>query len=145
MNQSDDDIDPLIKMPVIHYQFESIHPFYDGNGRTGRIINVLYLVLMNKLRYPILFLSEYINSTRQKYYEHLNRSHETTDYTSIILYLLEGIILQAHKTSDKIIRIHELMKKTEENIAREKLDSTKMTSVLFTYPFLTISDFEKKL
>ncbi len=89
MNQNEDDTNPLIKMPVIHYQFESIHPFYDGNGRTGRILNILYLVLTKKLSYPILFLSEYINSTRKKYYEYLNKCHETTDYTDIIIYLLE--------------------------------------------------------
>ena len=86
---SPDDIDPLIKMPVIHYQFESIHPFYDGNGRTGRILNVLYLIVSGKLEYPILFLSEYINASRQEYYRYLNHGHETTDYTDIITYLLK--------------------------------------------------------
>ena len=145
MNQTDDDIDPLIKMPVIHYQFESIHPFYDGNGRTGRILNILYLILTGKLEYPILFLSEYINATRNQYYAHLNHAHETTDYTDITLYLLEGIILQAKKTGDKIIKIHELMKQTEIDISLLKLDYAKITSVLFMNPFVTTSEFEKKL
>jgi Fic family protein len=77
LNNFDDDIDPLIKMPVIHYQFESIHPFYDGNGRTGRIINILYLILAKKLDFPVLFLSEYINSSKNTYYDLLNKTHQT--------------------------------------------------------------------
>lgn len=145
MNTVDDDIDPLIKMPVIHYQFESIHPFYDGNGRTGRILNVLYLVMTGKLEFPVLFLSEYINATRNQYYAHLSHGHETTDYTGITRYLLEGIIIQAKKTGDKIIKIHELMKQVESDIALLKLDYAKITSVLFMNPFLTTSEFEKKV
>jgi len=74
MNDFDDDIDPLIKMPVLHYQFESIHPFYDGNWRTGRILNILYLILWKKLDVPILFLSEYINKNKALYYSLLNRT-----------------------------------------------------------------------
>ena len=66
---TDDMIDPLIKLAIIHYQFESIHPFHDGNGRTGRILNVLYLVLQQKLSLPILYLSKYINSTKEEYYK----------------------------------------------------------------------------
>lgn len=145
MNTIEDDIDPLIKMPVIHYQFESIHPFYDGNGRTGRILNILYLILTGKLQYPILFLSEYINATRGQYYTYLNRAHETTDYTDITLYLLEWIIVQAKKTGDKIIKIHELMKQIEWDISLLKLDYAKITSILFMNPFVTTSEFEKKL
>ena len=62
-------IDPLIKLAIIHYQFESIHPFYDGNGRTGRILNILYLVLKDLLDSPILYLSRYINDNKQTYYK----------------------------------------------------------------------------
>jgi Fic family protein len=64
-------------MPIVHYQFESIHPFYDGNGRTGRVLNVLYLVLAKKLDFPILFLSEYINNNRKQYYELLSKTTAT--------------------------------------------------------------------
>ena len=64
INENEDEVDPLIKMALIHYQFESIHPFYDGNGRTGRILNVLYLVLNNLLDSPILYLSNYINKNK---------------------------------------------------------------------------------
>ena len=142
---SPDDIDPLIKMPVIHYQFESIHPFYDGNGRTGRILNVLYLIVSGKLEYPILFLSEYINASRQEYYRYLNHGHETTDYTDIITYLLKWIIVQSNKTSEKIIKIHELMKEMEQKTALLKLDYAKITTILFTHPYITASEFERTL
>jgi Fic family protein len=72
MNTIDDDIDPLIKLGVLHYQFESIHPFYDGNGRTGRMLLILYLLLTEKLDYPVLFISEFINQNRSQYYQLLN-------------------------------------------------------------------------
>ena len=72
INNNDDGIDPLIKVCLIHYQFESIHPFYDGNGRTGRILNILYLVLNNLIDSPILYLSKYINKTKQEYYKLFN-------------------------------------------------------------------------
>jgi Fic family protein len=98
MNNFDDDIDALIKMPVLHYQFESIHPFYDGNGRTGRILNILYLILSKKLDFPILFLSEYINKNKSKYYDLLNKTHENSDYSDIIIYFLDAIIEQSDKT-----------------------------------------------
>ena len=89
MNEAKDDIDPLIKMPVIHYQFESIHPFYDGNGRTGRILNVLYLIMSGKLDYPVLFLSEYINKHRKEYYRLFTKTRDTGDYSDFIIYMLE--------------------------------------------------------
>ena len=69
INNNGDEVDPLIKMALIHYQFETIHPFYDGNGRTGRILNVLYLVLNNLLTSPILYLSNYINKSKDTYYK----------------------------------------------------------------------------
>lgn len=145
INNFEDDIDALIKMPVIHYQFESIHPFYDWNGRTGRILNVLYLVLTKKLNYPILFLSEYINKTRQKYYKLLNKTTQTWDYGEFIIYLLEWVIFQAKNTSKKIIKIKELINKTEENISLLKMDNYKLVNILFSKPFMTVSDFTKEI
>ncbi len=88
MNEHEDDIDPLIKVAVIHYQFESIHPFSDGNGRSWRILMMLYLMLTKKLEFPVLFLSEYINRTRSAYYDLLNQTNRTDDYTHFILYIL---------------------------------------------------------
>ncbi|EKD66331.1 MAG: filamentation induced by cAMP protein Fic [uncultured bacterium (gcode 4)] len=145
INNSSDDIDALIKMPVIHYQFESIHPFFDWNGRTWRILNILYLVLTKKLDYPILFLSEYINKTRQQYYQLLSYTTSSWDYSKIIVYLLEWMIFQAKSTSDKIIKIRNLMDKIEQRLSILKVDYHKITNILFSNPFLTIKEFEKLL
>ncbi|ACF47298.1 filamentation induced by cAMP protein Fic [Prosthecochloris aestuarii DSM 271] len=95
------DIDPLIKVAIIHYQFESIHPFYDGNGRTGRIINVLYLVLKERLDIPVLYLSRYIIRTKQDYYRLLQDVRDTGAWEEWILYILTGI----EQTSRQTIRI----------------------------------------
>ena len=88
-NQNDSDLSPLINLAILHYQFESIHPFYDGNGRTGRILNVLYLIMSGKLDYPVLFLSEYINKHRKGYYGLFTKTRDSGDYTDFIIYMLE--------------------------------------------------------
>ena len=85
------DLDPLIKMAIIHYQFESIHPFYDGNGRTGRIINILYLVYKGFLDMPILYLSGYIVKNKDKYYNLIQKIHYCNDWEEWIIYMLDGI------------------------------------------------------
>ena len=145
MNNFDDDIDALIKMPVLHYQFESIHPFYDGNGRTGRILNILYLILSKKLDFPILFLSEYINKNKSKYYHLLNNTHKNSNYTDIIIYFLEAIIEQSEKTGKKILSIKNLMEDTAKQIEKINLDYHKITTLLFSNPFLSIKSFETEL
>ena len=145
LNNFDDDIDPLIKMPVIHYQFESIHPFYDGNGRTWRIINILYLILAKKFDFPVLFLSEYINSSKNVYYDLLNKTHKTWDYSDLIVYLLEWVIKQADKTWEKILKIKDLMKQTEQKISTLNMDYSKITNLLFSKVFLDTLTIEKEL
>ena len=89
------DIDPLIKMAIIHHQFETIHPFYDGNGRTGRIINILYLINKKLLDLPVLYLSRYIISRKNEYYKHLQQVRETGEWESWILFILDGIEYRA--------------------------------------------------
>ncbi|MBP6910914.1 Fic family protein [Patescibacteria group bacterium] len=108
---SNDGIDSLIKMPVIHYQFESIHPFYDGNGRIGRVLMMLYLMLTKKIQKPVLFLSSYILQHKQEYYLSLKRGEEEHNYDSIITFLLTGIIEQAQVTQEKIIAINACLNK----------------------------------
>lgn len=142
---SHDDINALIKMPVIHYQFESIHPFYDWNWRTWRILNVLYLVLTKKLDFPVLFLSEYINKNKSVYYKLLNSTTQTGDYTDFIIYLLQWIIEQSKNTWGKILQIKELMQKKEAQIELLHMDYAKITKILFSFPFLTVTDFAKEL
>ena len=142
LNNFEDDIDPLIKMPVIHYQFESIHPFYDGNGRTWRIINILYLILAKKLDFPVLFLSEYINKNKSKYYDLLNQIHKTWDYSDFIIFILEWVIQQADITWKKILQIKELMQEVEEKISKLNMDYHKITNLLFSNPFVSIKQYE---
>lgn len=146
IHQMDDDIDPLIKVAVVHFQFESIHPFYDGNGRTGRILMMLYLLLTKKLEYPILFLSQYINTTRSEYYNLLNHTNQTNDYTDFILYILKGIEEQSMVTQEKIVKIHKLMDMTQLKIQQQSsIDYHKITKILFSYPFISMSKFREKM
>lgn len=106
------DLDPLIKLPIIHHQFESIHPFYDGNGRTGRIINILYLVANDLLDLPILYLSRYINHNKADYYRLIQRVRDNSpdnecDWENWIVFMLKGIEVTANET---VILIHEIKK-----------------------------------
>lgn len=98
INEDYDDIDPLIKLAVIHYQFECIHPFYDGNGRTGRIINVLYLVLKELLNSPILYLSSYVIRNKTAYYNLLQEVRTDGNWEDWIIFILTGIEETAEKT-----------------------------------------------
>lgn len=106
---NDDGVDPLIKLAIIHYQFESIHPFYDGNGRTGRILNILYLVLKKLLDSPILYLSKYIIDNKAEYYKLFQETRNTGDYENWIVYILKGIEEMAKNTINIISRIREEM------------------------------------
>ena len=86
------DNDPLVNMAIIHYQFESIHAFYDGNGRTGRILNILYLMLKNKIDIPIIYLSKYINERRDEYYELLSLcNNDINNIDKFIIFMIDGI------------------------------------------------------
>lgn len=108
------DLDPLVKLPIIHHQFESIHPFYDGNGRTGRIINILYLVANDLLDLPILYLSRYINHNKSDYYRLIQRIRDNapeneTDWENWIVFMLNGIEITANETVVLIQEIKKLM------------------------------------
>jgi len=86
------DIDPVLKMAIIHYQFESIHPFHDGNGRTGRVLNMLYLILEKQISLPILYLSKYINKTRDEYYKHLHDVRvDDKNIKNYLIYMINGV------------------------------------------------------
>lgn len=141
INTSDlSDIDPLIKMAIIHHQFESIHPFYDGNGRTGRVINVLYLVKEWLLSLPILYLSRYINTHKSKYYELLQKVRTDDAWEEWILFMLVATEKTAKQTINIIENIKELMKK-EKKIIREKypkIYSQDLLNNLFKHPYTKI-------
>lgn len=113
------EIDPLIKSAIIHYQFESIHPFTDGNGRTGRIILILYLVLQKYLTLPILYLSQYIIDNKIQYYKLLKNVTENNDWESWIFYILDGIESTSKYTTTIIEQIFNSLHKTNNIIKKE--------------------------
>jgi len=134
------DIDPLIKMAIIHHQFESIHPFYDGNGRTGRIINVLYLVCKDLLQLPILYLSRYIIENKQNYYQLLQQVRESGNWENWLLFMLNGVIETAQRTIQLISEIKALMQKYKHRIRSElpKIYGQDLLNNLFKHPYTKI-------
>ena len=145
MNNNEDNIDPLIKVCLIHYQFESIHPFYDGNGRTGRILNILYLVLNNLIDSPILYLSKYINKNKQEYYKLFNEVREKNNYEDWILYLLKGVEITSNETIELIKNIQNEMKDYEEEFKNKlpKIYSKELLESLFYEVYTKIAYVEK--
>ncbi len=135
------DADVLIKMAVIHFQFESIHPFYDGNGRTGRIINILYLVAKGLLDIPVLYLSRYIIEHKEEYYRLLQYTRDTSDWEPWLLYMLEGIVHTAKQTIDIVEKIKQLMLEFKHRFRHElpKVYSQDMLNLLFRHPYTKIS------
>ena len=127
-------------MAIIHYQFESIHPFYDGNGRTGRIINILYLVLSGLLDIPILYLSRYITQNKAEYYQVLQDVRTKQDWEHLILYFLKGIEETANETIDLIMKIKNLMQdyKTQIKSDLPKVYSQDLINILFKNPYTKI-------
>lgn len=115
-----DKTDPLIKLAISHYQFESIHPFTDGNGRTGRILNILYLVQQGLLDLPVLYLSSYIIQHKTSYYRRLRAVTEKDEWEPWIMYMLDAVEQTALHTRDKIVEIKALIQETLE-LAKEKL------------------------
>jgi len=137
---SDDDTDPLIRMAVAHYQFEAIHPFTDGNGRTGRILNSLYLTEAGLLEQPILYLSRYILAHRSDYYRLLNAvtSHEA--WEEWVLYILNGVVEVATWTAGKVREIHTLLESTEKQIIKKcpDLPLEEIMRAIFEQPYCRI-------
>ena len=132
-----EEIDPLIRMAVMHYQFEAIHPFLDANGRTGRILMVLYLVMVKRLDLPTLFISKYILENRDKYYKLLLEVTKNGDWKNWIKYILIGVDKQAKETRLKILEIKQLILKQKEIGVNKKSNilSSKMIDYLFSNSF----------
>ncbi len=140
------DFDHLVKMAIIHYQFESIHPFYDGNGRSGRIINVLYLVMKDLLNLPILYLSRYIILNKGNYYKLLQEIRETDDWENWLLFMLDGIEQISKETIELIGKIRDLIFEYK-NILRDnyKFYSQDLLNNLFKHPYTKIEFIEREL
>lgn len=134
------ELDPLVNMAIIHHQFESIHPFYDGNGRTGRIINILYLILKDLLDIPVLYLSRYIITHKADYYRLLQEVRTENKWEDWILYMLEAVEQTSLETIELINNINDLMIKTQDKISGElpKIYSKDLVEILFMHPYTKI-------
>ena len=142
-----DEESSLWKAAILHYQFESIHPFYDGNGRTGRILSILYLLLKNYLDTPILYLSSYIIKNKNDYYALLQKTRTQRNYEPWILYILDGIEETSRQTLEKIRAIRDLLELTFENTKKQcpKIYSKELVEITFENPYSKIDFLVKKL
>ncbi len=141
---TDNDIDPLIKLALLHYQFEAIHPFFDGNGRTGRIILLLYLKQCGLLDLPALYLSSYILKNRNEYYLNLRNVTEKNDWQSWILYMLDMIEITSKNSRNRIEEIDLLMRSMGEDIQKDlpKIYSKDLLEILFRLPYTKRNSIE---
>ncbi len=138
--------DPLVKMALIHHQFESIHPFYEGNGRTGRIVNILYLVKQQLLEIPVLYLSRYIIRTKAEYYRLLQSVRNDDAWEEWVFYILTGIEQTAAECIAMIRRIEEALLATKHEIRdKYKFYSQDLINNLFTHPYTKIQYVENEL
>ena len=139
------ELDPLVRMAVMHYQFEAIHPFTDGNGRTGRVLNILYLVQEELLNLPILYLSRYIIANKADYYTKLLSVTRDELWEEWLLYMLEGVRSTAIWTTQKISSIRQLSDHTADHVRTElpKIYSRELIDVIFEHPYCRISDVVK--
>ena len=141
-----DGIDPLIKSAVFHYQFESIHPFLDGNGRVGRILVILYMIMAKRLDLPVLFLSGYIIKHKKQYYECLHKANTKGDLLGVIMFMLKAIEEQSEATVKTITKIESLMKEFKAVLSKKTtFYSHELIQLLFSRPFMTIDYLQKKM
>jgi len=146
-NSLDNSLDPLIRVIISHYQFEAIHPFRDGNGRTGRILMILHLIQYDLLQFPVLYISGYINQHRSEYYNHLLAVTKDQNWHGFIEYMLEGFYTKAMETHDDLKKITLLFDQIKEQIRSEnkKMYGLDLVEALFTYPVITPTKLASEL
>jgi Fic family protein len=139
---ADSDLDPLVRLAIQHYQFEAIHPFSDGNGRTGRVLNILYLVQQGLLDSPILYLSRYVIRRKADYYRLLLEVTTQQAWAPWVLYVLDGIAETCEWTTEKIKAIRELMRHTGVYVQRKlpKIYTWELVELLFRQPYCRIAN-----
>jgi Fic family protein len=141
IHNQEDKTDPLIKLAVNHYQFEAIHPFTDGNGRTGRIMNILYLVHQGLIDLPVIYLSRYIIENKSEYYAQLRNVTENNEWLLWILYMLKGISVTAVETIERIGRVKNLFDNTVDDLKRKlpaRVYSKELVELLFMQPYCKV-------
>lgn len=139
-NNKMSELDPLIKMALLHFQFETIHPFYDGNGRTGRILNILYLVQQDLLDLPILYLSRYIIQRKADYYRLLQEVRDKGNWEEWVIYILEGVEQTAKETINVIANIRDMMQDFKHRMRSQlpKIYSQDLLNNIFKHPYTKI-------
>jgi Fic family protein len=144
---AEDGLDPLLRMAITHHQFESIHPFYDGNGRTGRILNLLMLQRNGLLDLPVLYLSRYITTTKRDYYRLLQTVRDENLWADWCLYLLRGVAVTSRSAIALVKAFRDLMLKTKHDLRERvpKLYSQDLLNNLFRYPYTKIEFIENEL
>ena len=143
---ADSPLDPLVKMALIHHQFETIHPFYDGNGRTGRIVNILYLVKEQLLDTPILYLSRYISQTKVEYYRDLQQVRDNNSWEDWLVYMLRGVAVTARHTSGLVQSIGLLLQQHKQRIRRDyRFYSQDLINNIFRHPYTKVAFLERDL
>jgi len=144
---ADDGLDPLLRMAITHHQFESIHPFYDGNGRTGRILNLLMLQRSGLLDLPVLYLSRYITTTKGDYYRLLQEVREGQSWEKWCLYMLQGVALTSRSAIILVKAFRDLMIQTKHDLREHlpKLYSQDLLNNLFRYPYTKIEFIMREL
>jgi Fic family protein len=132
--------DPLVKMAIIHHQFESIHPFYDGNGRTGRILNLLYLVAKDLLNLPVLYLSRYFIRNKAEYYTQLQQVRDTGNWEPWLLYMLDALISTSQHTIQLIQNMRDLIRTYKHRMREElpKIYRQELLNHMFNHPYTKI-------
>jgi Fic family protein len=147
INDSDARLDPLMKMALIHHQFESIHPFSDGNGRVGRIVCVLYLTKNGLLNTPILYLSRYINRYKSDYYRLLQAVRDQGVWHDWLMFMLQGVAETAQSTVILVEGMRDLMSQTKQRLRSEvpKLYSQDLLNNLFRHPYTRIEFVQNDL
>ena len=145
------DLDPLVRLAVIHHQFESIHPFYDGNGRTGRIICILYLVANGLLDLPVLYLSRYITQNKQEYYNRLQDVRDSggtiESWRDWVLFMLKGVEVTASHTISIVKGIRDIMQEYKGILrpAFGRIYKHELLNHLFYYPYTKIEHMEEAM
>jgi Fic family protein len=136
------DIDPLVRMAVSHYQFEAIHPFTDGNGRTGRMVNILFLIEQNLLTLPILYLSRYIIRNKSDYYRYLLDVTRDQNWEAWVIYMLKGVEETAIWTREKIDAIRALLTHTSKHVQSRlpAIYSRELVELIFSQPYCRIAN-----
>lgn len=144
---AEDDLNPIVRMAIAHHQFESIHPFYDGNGRTGRILNLLILQKEGLLDLPVLYLSRYITTTKGEYYRLLQDTRDKGLWKEWCLYMVRGVSMTARSEIALVKSLRDLMQETKGKIRSrlEKIYSQDLLNNLFRHPYTKIEFVEKDL